>query len=153
MSVGWVLMLRQDQTLAASAHKLVAEAEEAIRVGQQQEQPSEGWKLHRISRMPEVRTCLLLVTAPPRAGVMRGQAALSSLAPTRWRSQASGGQGSEIADLIRCLSGAQANDSGWPIFKGKYVEYPKFRRVVGLQKNVSWACTGYICIHIAMHDL
>ncbi len=35
MSLGQVLMLSQDPTLAASAHEVVAEAEEAIRVGQQ----------------------------------------------------------------------------------------------------------------------
>jgi hypothetical protein len=35
MLLGQVLMLNQDPTLAASAHKLVAEAEEAIRNGQQ----------------------------------------------------------------------------------------------------------------------
>jgi hypothetical protein len=33
-----------------------------------------------------------------------------------------------MANLIRCLSGAQANDNGWPVFKGKYVEYPRFRK-------------------------
>ncbi len=26
------------------------------------------------------------------------------------------------------LMGAQANDSGWPTFNGKYVEYPRFRK-------------------------
>jgi hypothetical protein len=26
------------------------------------------------------------------------------------------------------LMGAQANDSGWPMFSGKYVEYPRFRK-------------------------
>ncbi len=36
--------------------------------------------------------------------------------------------GNEVADLIRCLSGAQANDSGWPVFTGKYVEYPRLRK-------------------------
>jgi hypothetical protein len=35
---------------------------------------------------------------------------------------------SELATLIWCLSGAQANDSGWSIFKGKNVEYPRFRK-------------------------
>jgi hypothetical protein len=33
-----------------------------------------------------------------------------------------------MADLIRCLSGAQTNNNGWPTFKGKYVEYPRFRK-------------------------
>ncbi len=34
--------------------------------------------------------------------------------------------GSEVAILVRSLAGAQANDSGWPTFSGKYVEYPQF---------------------------
>jgi hypothetical protein len=38
------------------------------------------------------------------------------------------GQGCEVADLVRCLAGAQANVSGWPIFNGKYMEYPRFRK-------------------------
>ncbi len=29
---------------------------------------------------------------------------------------------------MRGLVGAQANDSGWPTFSGKYVEYPRFRK-------------------------
>jgi hypothetical protein len=33
-----------------------------------------------------------------------------------------------LATLLRCLGGAQANYSGWPIFKGRYVKYPKFKK-------------------------
>jgi hypothetical protein len=33
-----------------------------------------------------------------------------------------------MANLIHCLSGAQANDNGWSVFKGKYVKYPRFRK-------------------------
>jgi hypothetical protein len=36
--------------------------------------------------------------------------------------------GNKVADLIQCLSGAQVNDSGWPVFLGKYVGYPRFRK-------------------------
>jgi hypothetical protein len=36
--------------------------------------------------------------------------------------------GNEVTDLVRCLAGAQANDSGWPLFNGRYVEYPRFRK-------------------------
>jgi hypothetical protein len=35
--------------------------------------------------------------------------------------------GDELADLILCLSGTQANGSGWHVFAGKFVEYPQFR--------------------------
>ncbi len=38
------------------------------------------------------------------------------------------GPGSEVADLIRCLTPVQANDSRWPVFNGRYVEYPRFRK-------------------------
>jgi hypothetical protein len=39
-----------------------------------------------------------------------------------------GGAGSELTALMQGLMGAQANDSGWPTFSGKYVEYPRFRK-------------------------
>jgi hypothetical protein len=39
-----------------------------------------------------------------------------------------GGAGGELSTLMRNLMGAQANDSGWPTFSGKYVEYPRFRK-------------------------
>ncbi len=38
------------------------------------------------------------------------------------------GPAGEVADLVRCLAGAQANDNGWPVFNGRYVEYPRFRK-------------------------
>jgi hypothetical protein len=41
---------------------------------------------------------------------------------------ATGGAGDELAILMQGLMGAQANDSGWPMFNGKYVEYPRFRK-------------------------
>ncbi len=33
-----------------------------------------------------------------------------------------------MSDLMRGMMNAQANDSGWPTFSGKYVEYPRFRK-------------------------
>jgi hypothetical protein len=39
-----------------------------------------------------------------------------------------GGTSRELSTLIRSLMGAQANDSGWPTFSGKYVEYPQFHK-------------------------
>ncbi len=39
-----------------------------------------------------------------------------------------GGAGGELSTLMRGLMGAQANDSRWPTFSGKYVEYPRFRQ-------------------------
>jgi hypothetical protein len=34
-----------------------------------------------------------------------------------------GGAGDKLAALMQGLMGAQANDSGWATFSGKYVEY------------------------------
>jgi hypothetical protein len=39
-----------------------------------------------------------------------------------------GGAGGELSTLMWNLMGAQANDSRWPTFSGKYVEYPRFRK-------------------------
>jgi hypothetical protein len=39
-----------------------------------------------------------------------------------------GGAGNELTALMQGPMGAQANDSGWPTFSGKYVEYPRFRK-------------------------
>jgi hypothetical protein len=41
-------------------------------------------------------------------------------------------EGNNLAALHRDLNRAQTNDAGWPIFKGKYVEYPRFRKGWGL---------------------
>jgi hypothetical protein len=38
------------------------------------------------------------------------------------------GAGGELSTLMRGVMNAQANDSGWPTFSGKYVEYPRFRK-------------------------
>jgi hypothetical protein len=43
--------------------------------------------------------------------------------------QAAGAQEDKLVNLIHCLSGPQANDSGWPVFKGRFVEYPRFKKV------------------------
>jgi hypothetical protein len=34
----------------------------------------------------------------------------------------------ELSTLMRGMMNAQANDSGWPTFSGKYEEYPRFRK-------------------------
>jgi hypothetical protein len=38
------------------------------------------------------------------------------------------GADGELSALMRGMMDAQANDSGWPTFSGKYVEYPRFRK-------------------------
>jgi hypothetical protein len=34
----------------------------------------------------------------------------------------------ELSTLMRGMMNAQANNSGWPTYSGKYVEYPRFRK-------------------------
>jgi hypothetical protein len=36
------------------------------------------------------------------------------------------GAGGELSTLMRGMMNTQGNDSGWPTFSGKYVEYPRF---------------------------
>jgi hypothetical protein len=38
------------------------------------------------------------------------------------------GAGGELSVLMRGMMNAQANDSGWPTFSGRYMEYPRFRK-------------------------
>ncbi len=38
------------------------------------------------------------------------------------------GEDGELSALMRGMMNAQANDSGWPTFSGRYVEYPRFRK-------------------------
>jgi hypothetical protein len=38
------------------------------------------------------------------------------------------GAGGELSALMRGMMNTQANDSGWPTFSGKYVEYPRFHK-------------------------
>jgi hypothetical protein len=45
-----------------------------------------------------------------------------------------------LAPLLWSLSGAQANDSGWPTFKGKYMEYPKFEKEWWAYRRTYHAC-------------
>ncbi len=33
-----------------------------------------------------------------------------------------------MSTLMRGMMNAQANNSGWPTFSGKYMEYPRFRK-------------------------
>ncbi len=77
--------------------------------------------------------------APPCMGT-EGPTGGSSMAPTEYAGHfrvappdmpprlTSGGAGGELAVLMQGLMAAQANDSGWPTFNGKYVEHPWFQK-------------------------
>jgi hypothetical protein len=133
-SFGRILILNQDPSLAAYAHELIVEAEEAICKGQQRIRRA----LQRMGAAPEGPDAGSLTNettrkgqSPPRRAGGPTEDFPSSF---RWRTELAGGRvrdrigESELATLIWCLSGAQANDSGWSIFKGKNVEYPRFRK-------------------------
>jgi hypothetical protein len=62
------------------------------------------------------------VPTRPHAG-HHSVAAMESLLRPRIK-----GTGGELSALMRGMMNAQANDSTWPTFSGKYVEYPRFRK-------------------------
>ncbi len=49
------------------------------------------------------------------------------------------GAGEELSTLMRGMMNAQANDSGWPTFSGKYVEYPRIHKEWWAYADVPWA--------------
>jgi hypothetical protein len=52
-----------------------------------------------------------------------------SLAPCRAPAKAQDEEeDGELSALMRGMMNAQANDSGWPTFSGRYVEYPRFHK-------------------------
>jgi hypothetical protein len=61
-----------------------------------------------------------------------------------------GGAGDELAALMQGLIGAQANDSGWPTFSGKYVEYPRFRKEWWAYRQTYH---GYVRDELVCHSL
>jgi hypothetical protein len=46
----------------------------------------------------------------------------------------------DLTSLLRGWGQLKANDSGWPVFDGKYINYPRFKRS-GLpkKKRPEWA--------------
>jgi hypothetical protein len=135
MSLGRVLMMSQDPSLAAGAHELAGEAEDAIWAGHQKERAALR-RLGAASDISETGSVDLPLprVVPVTGGPLAGQG-IQPVAPfaAGLSAGAVAGPNSEVADLIRCLTGAQANDSGWPVFNGRYVEYPRF-------KKEWWAC-------------
>jgi hypothetical protein len=128
LSLGQALMLIQDPSLAAGAHKLVGEAEEAIRAGQQKVRAALRG-IGAASDVSETGSADLSgqcdIPAVGRAPVGKNTQPVAALADRRPLIVIE--PGNEVADLIWCLSGVQTNDSRWPVFTGKYVEYPQFR--------------------------
>jgi hypothetical protein len=42
--------------------------------------------------------------------------------------EAPGIDSGDLLDFMRGLGHMQANDSGWPVFDGRYASYPRFRK-------------------------
>jgi hypothetical protein len=51
---------------------------------------------------------------------------------------------------MRGMMNAQANDSGWPTFSGKYVEYPRFRKEWWAYRQTYH---GHVCNELVCHSL
>ncbi len=109
----------------AEAHDLAGEAEDAIRFGQREVKAA----LRGLGVASDISEAGSLDLLPPsKRPAMGGLGMQSVLQPARPVMGPLQGAGGEVADLVRRLAGAQANYSGWPIFNGKYVEYPRFRK-------------------------
>jgi hypothetical protein len=125
MALGRDQMLSQVPSLEAEAHDFVREAEDALRSGQREVKTA----LRKLGVASDLSvTGSLDMPLPSRRQATGGHAEQPAPFPTRPVMGPLHRMGSEVTDLIRCLAGAQANDSGWPVFNGKYVEYPRFRK-------------------------
>ncbi len=126
MALSRELMVSQPPALATEAHELAGEAKEVIRAGQKAIKAA----LRGLGAASDISEAGSLDIAPPLQ-----RPAMGNLMPppppvmqVRTPGTTSPEVGSEVAVLMHSLAGAQANDSGWPTFSGKYVEYPQFRK-------------------------
>jgi hypothetical protein len=148
MAMNRSLMVGQSGSLATEAHELASEAGEAIKASRETIKAalrglgaasdiSEVSGPTRASRPPPVRPAMGSLNTGWAPG---GQSATSAWPPqstpatTTWPPPElaprprMGGAGNELTALMQGLMGAQANDSGWPAFSRRYVEYPRFRK-------------------------
>ncbi len=125
MTLGRGLMVSQPPAKATEAHELVSEAEEAIRSSQRMIKAA----LRGLGVASDISEASSLDAPLSPQRPVRGSLAAPPLPPrTEPLRTTSYGMGGELANLMHGLIGAQANDSGWPTFGGKYVEYPRFRK-------------------------
>jgi hypothetical protein len=148
MALSRSLMVGQAASIATEANRLSSDAGEAIKSSREiikaalrglgaASDISEVSGLTRAQRPPPTRPVLGDLNAGWAAGsrpVASGWPPFCTPATTTWPPPESvprprmGGVGNELTALMQGLMGAQANDSGWPTFSGKYVEYPRFRK-------------------------
>jgi hypothetical protein len=148
MALSRSLMVGQAASVATEANRLACDAGETIKSSRNTIKAalrglgaasdiSEVSSPNRTSRPPPSRPVLGDLSAEWATG---GQPAAPEWAPfhtpatTAWPTPESaprprmGGASKELTTLMQGLMGAQANDSGWPTFSEKYVEYPRFRK-------------------------
>jgi hypothetical protein len=125
MALGRGLMVSQPPASAMEVHELVSKAEEAIRSSQRTIKAA----LRGLGAASDISEAGSLDTVPPPRRPVMGSL-MTSPPPARAEPPrtASYGMGADVANLMRGLVGAQANDGGWPTFSGKYAEYPRFRK-------------------------
>jgi hypothetical protein len=148
MAMNRSLMVGQPANLTTEAHELASEAGEAIKASKETIKAalrgmgvasniSEVSGPTRALRPPPVRPALgsLAAAWAPRSQPASPAWPLQSTPTTiTWPPPELapmpriGGAGDKLAALMQGLMGAQAKDSGWPTFSGKYVEYPRFRK-------------------------
>jgi hypothetical protein len=105
------------------AYELTSGAEGAIRASQKIVKAA----LRGLGMASDISEAGSIDLAPPP----RGPGARSLVAPLSSTRQGPprttpSRMGGDVAGLMRGLMGAQTNDSGWPMFSGKYMEYPRF---------------------------
>jgi hypothetical protein len=175
MALNRGLVVGQPAIIATKANELASEAWEAIKASQETIRAAlrgmgAASDISEISgptgapRLPPARPARGSL-APP-AWAPRGEPAApawlpqSTPATSAWPPPdmplrpTSGGVGDEQAVLMQGLMSAQANDSGWPTFNGKYAEYPETAL-----NQISCASTGYasmcmwqsICMKVAVY--
>ncbi len=151
MAMSRSLMVGQSASLATEAHRLANDVGEVIKSSRETIKAAlRGLGLAsdileisgptRAARPPPARPVLGSLNADWATGSRPAASAwppLSTPATTTWPppepapGPRMGGASSELTALMQGLMGAQANDSVWPTFSGKYAEYPRFQKKNG----------------------
>jgi hypothetical protein len=133
MAMGKELVVSQPADTATEAHKRISEVGEAIKASRELikaalREMGVASDISEISgpaglrRPPPERPSGPFLVPAEHAG------SLYLATPTLLSRATPAGTGDKLANLMRGLMGAQANDSGWPTFSRKYAEYPWFRK-------------------------
>ncbi len=155
MAMGRDLVVNQPAATASEAHELVSETGEAIKASRETIKAD----LRGMGAASDISEISCLAGSPclpparpsmgnlvPPAWPPRDQSAnptwppqstpaVSVWPPPDMPPRATQCAGDELAILMQGLMGAQVNNSGWPTFSGKYVEYPRFWKEGGAYRQ------------------